>query len=232
MSLRRRTRALVPVAAGPSTATSDPSTATSDPSTVTSNPSTAVSDPGFSNTHSTPVILMQQARTLNLLNEKVASLEEARQLLEDELKEETLLQEAEYQCPLCLDLAWYPYVTACGHCFCSRCLSEYKANHDRKRLEDPIGADVIIRCPACRASILRKPLHSVVIQQGIEQLAVDLQINGIISTHYPSFEIIESNSCMIFLRNQKSDKWLDTIISRYKNGQGGEEQFVLAITIN
>ncbi|KAJ4499224.1 hypothetical protein C8R41DRAFT_915441 [Lentinula lateritia] len=98
MSLRRRTRALVPVAAGPSTATSDPSTATSDPSTatsdpstVTSNPSTAVSDPGFSNTHSTPVILMQQARTLNLLNEKVASLEEARQLLEDELKEETLL---------------------------------------------------------------------------------------------------------------------------------------------
>ncbi|KAJ3926805.1 MAG: hypothetical protein NXY57DRAFT_1042953 [Lentinula lateritia] len=117
MSLRRM-RALVPVTLGPSTATLDH---------------------GGSNTQPPAVSLVQQAETLALLNEKVASLEEAIQSFENELEEETLLQEAEYQCPLCLDLAWYPYV----------CLSRYKAQHDRKRLEDPIGTDVIIRCPAC-----------------------------------------------------------------------------------
>ncbi|KAH7872792.1 uncharacterized protein C8R40DRAFT_1173190 [Lentinula edodes] len=160
MSLRSRTRARIPA----STATSDLIDATP----------TTTSD--LSGSSITPVILAQQTKRLEILKKEVASLEETRQSLENELKEEMLLQEAEYQCPLCLDLAWYPYVTACGHCFCSRCLSRYKAEHDRKRLEDPFGTNVIIGCPTCRASIFRKPQRSLIIQRGIEQVAVDLQV--------------------------------------------------------
>ncbi|KAJ3848116.1 hypothetical protein EV368DRAFT_68543 [Lentinula lateritia] len=164
----------MPVASGPSTATSASSVSDTHSTPMIG----ACIATSVSSVSSTPMILRQQAGMLDLLNEKVASLEETIQSLENESKEETLLQEAEYQCPLCLDLAWYPYITACGHCFCSRCLSRYKAKHDRKCLEDPSSTDVIIRCPACRSPIYRKPLRSLVIQQGIEHVAVDLQVEA------------------------------------------------------
>ncbi|KAJ3891178.1 hypothetical protein GG344DRAFT_77163 [Lentinula edodes] len=106
MSLRRRTRALMPVASGPSTATSASSVSDTHSTPMIG----ACIATSVSSVSSTPMILRQQAGMLDLLNKKVASLEETIQSLENESKEETLLQEAEYQCPLCLDLAWYPYM--------------------------------------------------------------------------------------------------------------------------
>lgn len=114
------------------------------------------------------------------------------QRLNTEMEQEIATRASEYQCPLCLGLAWNPHVwvpwmlfsqchlyfnencsLVCGHSFCSKCLGQHKAEHDRKRTANAIGTDLdpVIRCPTCRSLILRKPQFSHTIQSGVESVA-------------------------------------------------------------
>ncbi|KAJ4474115.1 hypothetical protein C8J55DRAFT_518956 [Lentinula edodes] len=124
--------------------------------------------------HPTTTMLQAQREMLHILEQKVIFLKAENLSLERKLEEDTAARVIDYQCSICLEMAWSPYVTMCGHCFCSRCLSQYKAEHMRKRLDDPDGTEVIIRCPTCRRYIFRKPQRSLAIEDGVAQMAIKL----------------------------------------------------------
>ncbi|KAJ3850739.1 hypothetical protein EV368DRAFT_66347 [Lentinula lateritia] len=90
--------------------------------------------------HPTTAMLQAQREMLHILEQKVIFLKAENLSLERELEEDTAARVIDYQCSICLEMAWSPYV----------CLSQYKAEHMRKRLDDPDGTEVIIRCPTCR----------------------------------------------------------------------------------
>jgi len=51
----------------------------------------------------------------------------------------SLLQEGDFNCPLCLRLLWQPVTTSCGHTFCRSCIER---NLDHRQ-----------ECPMCKASL-------------------------------------------------------------------------------
>ncbi|KAJ4473382.1 hypothetical protein C8J55DRAFT_562895 [Lentinula edodes] len=55
-------------------------------------------------------ILRTQSQSLLLLKQKLASLNDDKELLDTEIEQEIATRALEYQCPLCLNLAWNPHV--------------------------------------------------------------------------------------------------------------------------
>ncbi|KAJ3914944.1 hypothetical protein F5877DRAFT_82296 [Lentinula edodes] len=117
-------------------------------------------------TRLTAKMLQTQRERLGVLERKVVTLKEVLLSLDLELEEDISIRKIEYQCSICLDLAWSPYV----------CLSQCMAEHMRKRLVDPHGTEVIIRCPMCRQYIFRKPQRSLAIEDGVARVAAELQV--------------------------------------------------------
>ncbi|KAJ3831401.1 hypothetical protein F5878DRAFT_675513, partial [Lentinula raphanica] len=121
-------------------------------------------------------VIAEQLTLLDSLKDREALLERQCEALNKEIVEDLAAREREYQCPLCLSLAWDSYVLRCGHSFCSKCLNQRKAEHERKRQDDPQTAEALVPCPICRSSIIGKPLRSVTIQAGVKSVAAELLI--------------------------------------------------------
>ncbi|KAJ3834255.1 hypothetical protein F5878DRAFT_664937 [Lentinula raphanica] len=119
-------------------------------------------------------VIAEQAEALRLLKDQEALLQKKYQSTMKKFEEDLADRKRDYQCPLCLDLAWDSHVLGCGHSFCSKCLNEHKAKHEQKRRDNPQTAEILIRCPTCHSYILSKPLRSATIQAGVKRVAAEL----------------------------------------------------------
>ncbi|KAJ3709846.1 hypothetical protein C8R42DRAFT_729794 [Lentinula raphanica] len=121
-------------------------------------------------------VIAEQERALELIKEKEAVLQEQYKSVQKKHEEDLAARKKIHECPLCSDLAWDSHVLACGHSFCVRCLNRHRSEHVRMRQEYPQTSDVLIRCPTCGSSILTKPMRSVVLQNGVNNLAAELLV--------------------------------------------------------
>ncbi|KAJ3754967.1 hypothetical protein EV360DRAFT_86350 [Lentinula raphanica] len=96
-------------------------------------------------------VIAEQAEALRLLKDQEALLQKKYQSTMKKFEEDLADRKRDYQCPLCLDLAWDSHVLGCGHSFCSKCLNEHKAKHEQN-----------------------KPLRSATIQAGVKRVAAEL----------------------------------------------------------
>ncbi|KAJ3835970.1 hypothetical protein F5878DRAFT_643922 [Lentinula raphanica] len=118
-------------------------------------------------------IIAEQADILNLLKDKETLLQEQSDSSFKELEEDLAARRRDYECPLCLDLAWESHVLGCGHSFCVKCLNQRKYEHEQQRREKPEITEIIFRCPVCRSSVYAKPFRSITIQAGVQNVAFE-----------------------------------------------------------
>ncbi|KAJ3782496.1 hypothetical protein GGU10DRAFT_335490 [Lentinula aff. detonsa] len=121
-------------------------------------------------------VIAEQVTTLNLLKEKEALGQKQYASSEKETEDYLAVRKRNYQCPICLDLAWNNHVLGCGHSFCVRCLNRYKAEHQQMRQEKPEATEVLFHCPTCHSSICAKPVHSVTIEAGVKAVAAESSV--------------------------------------------------------
>jgi len=67
----------------------------------------------------------------------------------------SLMQEGDFNCPLCLRLLWQPVTTSCGHTFCRTCIER---NLDHRH-----------ECPLCKASLQADGSSTWGVNEFIEQ---------------------------------------------------------------
>ncbi|PGH03507.1 hypothetical protein AJ79_07342 [Helicocarpus griseus UAMH5409] len=96
-------------------------------------------------------------------------------------------------CGVCVKLLYEPFTLACGHTFCYSCLTQWFANHRRKKT-----------CPDCRASVRAQPAPAFLVREIVQMFInrPELLENNETTAEHLSIKRIETEKMETDKRNK------------------------------